>query len=221
MDKIVSKEIFIKRNIPTASFIVYEKKEYTPQSLAHLAKTINFPIVVKPYFAGSSVGVFVVRKPGDFKEAVESAFAVQSKLILEDYIEGRELTVGILEETALSVVEIKPKNDYFDFKTKYSDGLAQFIAPADLGSMLYGEIQAIALAAHRALGCRFFSRVDIRLSTANIAYVLEVNSIPGLTSHSLLPLSAKCCGISFDDLILKMAHLALNEKKQIQKTGKD
>ncbi|MEM7816575.1 MAG: D-alanine--D-alanine ligase [Candidatus Aenigmatarchaeota archaeon] len=210
MNKIASKKIFFKEKIPTPNFIVWDNKEILPSNL-------RYPVVVKPYFSGSSLGVSIVWKEYSLKEALNKAFSLQEKVILEDYIEGRELTVGILKDKPLGVVEIIPKTEFYDFTTKYSDNLAEFIAPAHLESSLYKEIQEIALRAHKALGCRHFSRVDIRLSRDNIPYVLEVNSIPGLTSHSLLPLSAKSCGIDFDNLILEMVLCALYEKKSSAK----
>ena len=214
MDKIVSKEIFINNGIPTANFKVYDANIHNEKRLReHLFKNLNYPLVVKPYFAGSSVGVSIVRQEADLEKALNTALLLQSKIVLEDYIKGREFTVGILEEKSLAVVEIITKTEYFDFTTKYSDGLVEFIAPAKLENDIYNKIQSTALAAHKALGCRYFSRVDVRLSENNVPYVLEVNSIPGLTSHSLLPLSAKCCGINFDELILKMASLALDGQK--------
>lgn len=208
MDKIASKEIFIKKDIPTAVFTIYEKG----RSMEDLALNLKYPAVVKPFFAGSSVGVFIVRNRQELKAAADKALALQSKILIEDYIEGREFTVGIFEDKALAVVEIVLKSGYFDFTTKYSDGLAEFMAPANLDKDVYKKIQDTALAAHCALGCRHFSRVDIRLGPDNVPYVLEVNSIPGLTTHSLLPLSAKCCGIEFDELIIRMAQLALDGK---------
>jgi len=208
MDKIASKEIFIKESIPTAGFSVYEPN----QPIESLAANLKYPAVVKPFFAGSSVGVFIVRNTRELKTAIAKALALQPKVLIEDYIEGREFTVGIFEDKALAVVEIVLKSGYFDFTTKYSDGLAQFIAPAKLDKIIYKKIQDTALAAHCALGCKHFSRVDIRLGCDNIPFVLEVNSIPGLTTHSLLPLSAKCCGIDFDELIIRMTQLALDGK---------
>jgi len=208
MDKIASKEIFIKEGIPTAGFTIYE----AGRPIENLALNLKYPAVVKPFFAGSSVGVFIVRNKLELETAIKKAVALQSRIIIEDYIEGREFTVGIFEDRPLSVVEIVLKSGYFDFTTKYSDGLAQFIAPAKLDKVVYKKIQDTALAAHCALGCKHFSRVDIRLGCDNIPFVLEVNSIPGLTTHSLLPLSAKCCGIDFDELIIRMAQLALDEK---------
>jgi D-alanine-D-alanine ligase len=215
MDKIASKEIFITKKIPTAGFTIYEQS----QSLDGLDSNLKYPAVVKPFCAGSSVGVYIVRNKEELKNAVQKSILLQPKVIIEDYIEGREFTVGILENKPLAVVEILLKSGYFDFTTKYSDGLAQFIAPAKLDENIYKIIQETALAAHCALGCRHFSRVDIRLGCGNIPFVLEVNSIPGLTTHSLLPLSAKCCGIDFGELIIKMAQLALDGKnfKKIRK----
>ncbi|MCK9615716.1 MAG: D-alanine--D-alanine ligase [Candidatus Omnitrophica bacterium] len=208
MDKIASKEIFIKNGIPTAGFIVYEHNH----SIKELASNLKYPLVVKPFFSGSSVGVSIVRNKIELERALKNALLLQPKIIIEDYIEGREFTVGILEDKPLAVVEIVLKSEYFDFTTKYSDGLAEFIAPAKLDKTIYKKIQDIALAAHCALGCKHFSRVDIRLGSDCVPYVLEVNSIPGLTTHSLLPLCAKCCGIDFDELIIRMAQLALDGK---------
>lgn len=210
MDKIASKNIFLKRGVPTAYFSVCYDINKVP-------KNLSFPLVVKPYFTGSSIGVSIVDTGAGLKIALEKAFSYQNKVILESYIEGKELTVGILEEKPLAVVEIIPKKGYFDFQSKYTDGLTEFITPANLRGSVYRRVQEIALAAHCVLGCRHFSRVDIRLSKEGIPYVLEVNSIPGLTSHSLLPLSAKHGGIEFDELIFKMLMLANNEKRQAQK----
>lgn len=210
MDKIISKSIFLKEGVPTACFSVCDDINKIPADF-------GFPLVVKPYFAGSSIGVSIVRRKEELMDALEKAFSCQRKVILERYIEGKELTVGILEEKPLAVVEIVPKKGYFDFQSKYTDGLTEFAAPADLPESVYRRVQDAACAAHCVLGCRDFSRVDIRLSNEGIPYVLEVNSIPGLTSHSLLPLSAKCCGIEFDELISKMVVLAYNEKRQTQK----
>ncbi|MFA6281364.1 MAG: D-alanine--D-alanine ligase [Candidatus Omnitrophota bacterium] len=220
MDKIISKEIFINRGIPTANFRVYDSGIHGKEHLkAQLFKGLNYPLVVKPYFAGSSVGVSIARNEVDLEKALLAALSLQPKVVIEDYIKGREFTVGILEEKALAVVEIITKTEYFDFTTKYSDGLVEFVAPARLEPVIYNKIQSVALAAHKALGCRHFSRVDVLLDKNNVPNVLEVNSIPGLTPHSLLPLSAKCCGMNFDELILKMASLALDGQKYFKEVS--
>jgi len=204
MDKIASKKIFLKHKIPTANFFVLEKKDVLPGK-------IKFPVVVKPYFSGSSIGVSIVYSEKELRKAVDEAFLWGEKVIIEDYIPGRELTVGILEEIPLEVIEIVSFKDYFDFSTKYSSGRVKFEVPARLEKNLYLKVQEVGLRAHRSLGCRHFSRVDIRLSKDNIPYVLEVNSIPGLTSHSLLPLGAKLKGIEFDDLVTRMVELAIRD----------
>ncbi|HDN85855.1 MAG: D-alanine--D-alanine ligase [Candidatus Omnitrophota bacterium] len=202
MNKIASKKIFKKMGVPTPEFLVIKRGD-------SLNKSFSFPQVVKPYFSGSSLGISIVYNKYQLNHALGKAFSLGENVILESYIEGREFTVGILEEKPLGVVEIVPQSSYFDFTTKYSDNLAEFLAPAPLDKGVYSRIQRIALEAHKALGCEHFSRVDIRLSRDNTPFVLEVNSIPGLTSHSLLPLSARCYGIDFDGLIKKMVVLAL------------
>jgi D-alanine-D-alanine ligase len=205
MDKILSKKTFFKKRIPTPDFIVQLNKKVELQN-------VSYPVVVKPYFSGSSLGISIVKSKAGLKRACQKAFSYQSKIILEDYIEGRELTVGILDKKPLGVVEIVPKKTYYDFDAKYKDGMSEFIAPAKLRDRVYKQVQDVSLLAHKALGCRHFSRVDIRLSKDNVPYVLEVNSIPGLTSHSLLPLSALCCGIDFNRLILLMVKLSLSKR---------
>ncbi len=210
MDKSLSKEIFVKNDILTAGFSVYAQSE---------AISLNrpLPVVVKPHFSGSSLGVSIVRQLSGLKDALAKAFSYSSKVIVEDYIEGRELTVGILGESPLAVVEIIPAKGYYDFQAKYSEGGSQFIYPANLNGKTYRAVQALALAAHKVLGCRHFSRADLRLNQQNVPYLLEVNSIPGFTSHSLLPLSAKACGISFTELVLSIVNLAFYARKVIQK----
>jgi len=197
MDKIVSKEIFVKYGVPTAAYRVCLK----PTDMVDM----HYPLVVKPFFSGSSLGVSIVRDKEGLPVALSEALKYNGhKALVEDYIDGRELTVGILQDQPLEVVEIAPRKGFYDFENKYGNDLTDFLAPAPLDAAMRAHIRTLALNAHKALGCRNFSRVDFRLNSKNEAYVLEVNSIPGLTSHSLLPLSAKCCGITFDQLILKM-----------------
>lgn len=211
MNKILSKMVFQANNIPTPDFYSCDSLDYIPQG-------IGYPVVVKPYFSGSSIGVSIVDNQKDLRKSLEEVLRLQEKALIEKYIEGRELTVGILEAKALGVVEVIPKEGYYDFKTKYSDGMADYVTPADLSEDIYKNVQDIGLAAHNSLGCNHFSRVDIRLGIDNVPYVLEVNSIPGLTSHSLLPLSAKCYGIDFDELISRMLLSAFNGKKEEKNT---
>ncbi len=211
MDKILSKNIFIQAGIPTPAFkVIASGQKCQPES-------IRYPAVVKPYFSGSSLGVSIVKDKDAIEPAIERAFFYQNKIIIEDYIEGRELTVGILRERPLGVVEIIPGGEYFDFTAKYNDPRTKFIAPAELVADTYARVRQLSLEVYRVLGCRHFCRVDIRLGRNDTPYILEVNSIPGLTPHSLLPLSGKVSGLSYRDLILEMTEAALDEKKAEQK----
>ena len=212
MDKVLSKDKFLKTSIPTPSYWVCSDIADIPYG------DIGYPVVVKPHFCGSSLGVSIVKNESDLNLAIEEAFSYGDKIIIEEYVEGREVTVGILDEVPLPVVEIIPKKGFYDFKTKYSDSdCPQYVVPAELDDKVVRQVQEVGLCAHRALGCRHFSRVDLRLGLDDTPYVLEVNSIPGLTSHSLLPLAASACGINFDQLILRMVELALYGKKAAQK----
>ncbi|MBD3264644.1 MAG: D-alanine--D-alanine ligase [Candidatus Omnitrophica bacterium] len=213
MDKYLSKKIFTRESILTPDFTVCTNP-------GHLPGDFNTPLVVKPNLSGSSLGVKIVREKSNLKKALEEAFSFGEKVIVEKYIKGRELTVGILGEEALPVVEIVPKNEYFDFEAKYTDGRSEFVCPAELQDGLSREIKKVALRAHKALGCRHFSRVDMILGEDKKIYVLEINSIPGLTSHSLLPLAAKTRGMSFDDLVLTIVEMVIHGKKKTQKTQK-
>jgi len=210
MNKELAKDIFLKKGIPTPKYLVYTGKDASFDD-------ISYPVVIKPTLSGSSLGISIVQAVSYLDKALDLAFSCNDKILCENYINGRELSVGILDNKPLSVVEIVPKQGYYDFNAKYTDGEADFVYPASLGERIYRRVQEIALLAHEALGCRHFSRVDMRLGEDNIPYVLEINSIPGLTSHSLLPLCAKASGISFEKLILEMIRLALYGKKEAQK----
>lgn len=207
MDKIASKRIFAEQDIRSPEFTVVEKDR-------PVCDRSDFPLVVKPYFGGSSLGISIAGDRSQLDQALTQAFVYGDIVLVEKYIPGREFTVGILEHQPLGVVEIVPRQGWYDFTAKYSDGMVDFIAPAQVDAGLYRRLQEYALASHRALGCRHFSRVDILTDIDQNAYVLEVNSIPGLTSHSLLPLSARCCGIGFDELIMRMVALSVPDKKE-------
>jgi len=213
MDKILAKKIFQRAGIPTPAFSVH----YDRRSLPDIA---GYPVVIKPCASGSSLGVSIVREERQLPAAFSEAFQYHQKVLVEEYIAGRELSVGIFDEKALAVVEIIPRTGYYDFSAKYDDQKTEFIAPAKLPPHLYRYCQQVALRAHQALGCRHFSRVDLRLSQDGQLYVLEVNSIPGLTSHSLLPLCAASCGMNFDELIVGMLNLAFVPTPSIELSGK-
>lgn len=211
MDKIVSKAIFKSDNLPIPEYRLIGQGE-APDNIGldmrctpHVYfKELGSPLVVKPSNEGSSIGLSIVDSDGAFVSAIKNAFKYSDKVIIEEYISGREITVGILEDRPLPIVEIIPKNKFFDFEAKYEKGVTEYRVPAEIGEAAYGAAQNIALSAHRALGALYFSRVDMILSDRGDPVVLEVNTIPGLTETSLLPKAALAAGIDFEGLVLKI-----------------
>ncbi len=199
LDKIASKKVFVKKGIPVPKCIVHEKG--MPLADRDIPA---WPIVVKPQFEGSSIGLSVVRDKAGLDEALKRALAYGDKVLIEEYISGRELTVGILEDRPLPVIEIVTRNSLYDYEAKYKDPETNYLVPAPLESSIYKEAQALGVRAHRALGCRSFSRVDMMMDASGKLFVLEVNTIPGMTERSLLPKAAAKEGLSFNRLCVKL-----------------
>src|SRR3989338_3521115 len=201
------------KNVPVPNFYMLQQSEQFSED--DLLKELGgLPVVVKPDREGSSIGVTVVREKKNFAGALQEAFSFGPQVLVEQFIEGRELTVGILADEALPVIEIRPKEGFFDFTAKYQKGLTDYIVPAVLGEETSERVQQVALNAYQALGCRDFARVDMMLNKNNFPYVLEINTIPGFTSTSLLPKAAKCRGYEFSDLCIKLIKLAYEKEKQ-------
>ena len=214
IDKIDSREIFEKNNIPMPRYNVVVRGEVLPDepvsdNIKIFFEELSMPIVVKPSTQGSSIGLSMVDSENSLYKAVSNAFKYSDRVIIEEYIEGREITVGILEDRALPVVEIIPKNRFFDFEAKYNKGATDYKVPAEIDKEKYRECQEMALLAHKVLGARFFSRVDMILDKDGTPYILELNTIPGLTETSLLPLAAAEAGIDFNQLVLKILESSL------------
>ena len=209
MDKIASRRIFQKHKLKAPRSRILHKDSYSGIDF----RSLSFPLVVKPATQGSSIGLSIIDKPKDIFKGVNRAFKFDRRIIIEEYIKGRELTVGILQDKALPVIEIVPKHSFFDYQAKYSKGLTDYIVPAKLSPALTRRVKKAALTAHRLLGCLGCSRVDIILNEFDEPFVLEVNTIPGLTSTSLLPKAAKKLGIDFTSLCLELIRLAY-EKTQ-------
>src|SRR3989344_2066791 len=212
INKISTQKALQKKNIPVPAFTVVAREEQS-QEEAILSRLGGLPVVVKPPAEGSSIGVAIVHKKEDFKKAVEEAFRYGSPILVDQYIAGRELTVGVLADQALPVVEIRPTHDFFDFTAKYQKGLTDYIVPAPLPPPVTAKVQAVALAAYQALGCRDFSRADVMLDKNMNPYVLEINTIPGFTATSLLPMAAREAGYNFTQLCEKLIVLAYEKKK--------
>ncbi len=205
-DKILSKRCFEEHGIPTAKYEVVRAGE-TP--------ALPLPYVIKAPREGSSVGVYIVRTPEEIAPAVAEAAKFGERLLVEEYVAGRELTVGILGDLALPVIEICPKEGFYDFANKYpfldpqGKGAADHFCPAPLDDATTKHVQETALAAHRALGLEVYSRVDFLLREDGSIVVLEINTIPGMTRASLLPEAAAKVGIAFPQLCEKIARLSL------------
>lgn len=220
MDKISLKDIFESRHIPIPRYMVVIHAGGQDEALptktgldkgcdSHVYfKELGLPLVVKPCNEGSSIGLAIVDEKVALFAAIKNACKYSDKVIVEEYVPGHEVTVGILEDKALPVVEIIPKKRFFDFEAKYKNGLTEYKVPAKINKKAYDACQKIALLAHKAVGASFFSRVDMILAEDDTPVVLEVNTIPGLTETSLLPKAALAAGIDFEELVLKIMESA-------------
>ncbi len=205
MHKLYSKRVFAASGILTAPFRCYGRTE--PVVLSDLP--FGLPVVVKPVQEGSSVGVSIVREESQLTEALASAFRHDEEILVEQYIKGQEVQVGILDDQPIGAIEIVPKNEFYDFEAKYSDGMAEHLFPARLKPALYEKALQVGLAAHRSLGCRGYSRVDLLVTEQGDCYVLEVNTLPGMTALSLLPeIAQKGAGLSFEALVSRIIETA-------------
>lgn len=212
MNKVASKRIFQAMGIPTPQYLPIDRNRSIKDQCEKIRRIFPFPLVVKPTSEGSSLGVSIVKEGEGLEEVVAETVEKFKDVFIEEYIKGKEVTVGILgraeDVAALPILELKPKAEFYDYKAKYSKGGTDFILPAKLPKNLYKHTQEVALRAHRSLGCYGVSRVDIIVSGNHTPYVHEVNTIPGMTDASDLPAEAQCAGISFDELVVKILESA-------------
>lgn len=204
MDKIIFKRLIDGLGIKTAKWWIYENETKYP-----------LPVVVKPSSNGSSVGVSIVKTKGEFRKAIELAKKYGDKILVEEYIEGTEVSCGILgnnDPVALPVIEIVPKKEFFDYESKYTNSMSEEICPARISKEMTKKVQDLSIKVFKAIGGRGFSRVDMIIKE-EVAYVLEINTIPGLTPNSLLPKEAKAMGISYSQMLDEIIRLALIEDK--------
>ncbi len=200
-DKWESRKAFQKKGLLTPHDLLLTGSDPLPSAL-------QYPLVVKPVCQGSSIGLSIVDHPDELRQAVQKAFEHDRRILIEEYISGSELTVGILGEEALPVIQILPANRCYDYDAKYMSDLTQFWIPAPIDDAQSRRIQKTAKDAHEAVGCDSFSRVNLLLNKQGDPVVLEVNTIPGLTSRSLLPRSCEAAGISFLELCERMILLS-------------
>jgi D-alanine-D-alanine ligase len=194
MDKDISKRLFRAAGVPTADWLM------GPVGAADAGRKLGWPMVVKPSKQGSTVGLTVVKEQQQFEAAVTLAEQYDDEVMLEAFIPGRELTVGILDGRALAVGEIIPKHEIFDYECKYTPGMSEEIFPADLPAEIAAECGRLGLAAHLSLKLGGYSWVDFRLTPAGELVCLEANTLPGMTATSLMPQSAAAVGLPFPEL---------------------
>ncbi|HED07544.1 MAG TPA: D-alanine--D-alanine ligase [Ignavibacteria bacterium] len=209
MNKEMAKILFNHFNVNTPKWISINKNFDIKDLISKIENQIGFPCVVKPNNQGSTVGLTICKDENSVEEAVSLSLNFSGKVLIEEYISGRELTVAVLEDKALPVLEIKPEHGLYDYECKYTEGKSQYIVPAEIPEEVAKFMRKEALTAFKALGCSVYGRMDFRLSESNVPYCLEVNTLPGMTSTSLVPKMAKAVEISFDDLIDKIIKLSL------------
>lgn len=207
MDKWMTKAVLAAEGLPVARGIKLTPREANEFAVA---RSFGLPCVLKPNAEGSAVGVSVVREAAEFSNAVRSASLDGGDILVEEYIEGREFTVAILADEPLPVVEIVPHDRFYTYQAKYTPGGSTHVVPASLAPATAHKMQLDALALHRALGCRDYSRVDIMMTQPGRIVILECNTLPGLTPLSLFPDAAKAAGISYDALVERLLVCALS-----------
>ncbi|HCV76159.1 D-alanine--D-alanine ligase [Pseudomonas oryzihabitans] len=206
MDKDLSKRLFRAAGVPTADWLM------APVDAATVAETLGFPVIVKPSQQGSTVGLSKVSRAEDLQPAIELALRYDREVMIERFVAGRELTVGVLGDQPLAVGEIVlGQSGVFDYTSKYQPKGAVEVFPAEVSAQIADEARRLALAAHRALKLDGYSRADFRLDAEGRLWCLEVNTLPGMTATSLLPQSAAAMGIDFDELCERICQLALQD----------
>lgn len=210
MDKDFTKRILKTQNIPVLdSTMIYDIKDLDE-------KAFEYPLMIKPVCEGSSIGMAKVNTPEELRPAVETALEFKTGVMLEKYITGKSITVGVLDRNdetfATPILEFRTKTEWYDFEAKYTHGMTEFILPANISDSLTKEIQQLSVKSHKAIEGKGMSRVDFIIDEQNRAFVLEINTIPGMTDLSDLPAQSKAMGISYDELVEIILHSSLMKK---------
>lgn len=198
MHKVMAKKVFGYHNLPTPAFEVVRSGDALP------AVNLAPPVVVKPVCGGSTIGTTIVHRREDLEEALRVAAEYEPDILIEQFVDGVDITVGVLNGNPLPVVEMVPKSGFYDYRSKYTQGATEYIVPARLSAETTARAQGLAVAAYQALQCAGAARVDFRLDGSGGLSILEVNTIPGLTATSLLPMAAAQAGIDFPSLLEQM-----------------
>ena len=209
MDKSITKQLFMENGVPTPKGIILHRSEER-KSAAKLG--FCFPCVVKTACGGSSVGVYIVNTEEEFTQALQDGFSYEEKLVIEEYVKGREFSVGVVEGKAYPVIEIAPLVGFYDYKNKYQAGSTIETCPADLSEELTKKMQRIAEMGYQVLRLENYARLDFMMDESHNMYCLEANTLPGMTPTSLLPQEAAALGMSFEDLCDKLVTVSINKK---------
>ena len=200
-DKLKSKEILKFHGIPTPDYEVFYKYH-------EISRTLDLPVVVKPTNQGSSLGVTIVKDESQWKPALETAFAYSEEVMVEKFIDGKLLAIGMNEMTPMPIIHIRPKSGFYDYEAKYTSGKTEYICPADIEEDEADRCRQVAIKVFQVLRGRGFPRVDVILDGQGTPQVLEINTIPGMTPTSLLPMAAQEMGMEFDDLVVEILKTA-------------
>ncbi|MGZ3604068.1 MAG: D-alanine--D-alanine ligase [Thermodesulfobacteriota bacterium] len=199
IDKIMSKKFFLCEKIPTPRFEVLRRDEIEKDQPQEIS--LPLPVVVKPAREGSTIGISIVRKEEDLSSALREAGKYDLEILIEEFMRGKEITVGILGDIPLPIIEIVPKSGFYDYRSKYTKGETEYILPARIAREKYLYAQEISLKAFQTLGCSGVARVDLMTDENENPFVIDVNTMPGMTETSLLPKAANYAGISFEELV--------------------
>jgi D-alanine-D-alanine ligase len=200
MDKLRAKRLWMAEGLPTPPFEILDAKS----DFRATAKRLGLPLMVKPVNEGSSIGMSKVRAAGDLEEAYALAVNYDRAVIAEKFVDGTELTAGILGDEALPLIKLETPRDFYDYQAKYVADDTRYLIPCGLPAAKEREVQQLCLRAFRALACSGWGRVDLMLDRAGEPWLLEVNTVPGMTDHSLVPMAARAAGLSYEDLCMRI-----------------
>ena len=212
MDKAASKRVFVAEGIPTPRSHTYYRYEMKRSLAEEIQQEFSLPVVVKAASQGSSIGVYIVETPDDLSHALHEAFEYNNEVLVEEFIKGKELTVAVWgneeKKEAFPIIEITTASGRYDYESKYTKGASTHIIPARVSEEKAGEIRQLAVRTFTACGCRGVARVDMMLSEDGVPYVIEVNSVPGMTELSLVPDAGRAMGIEFPELCERILEMA-------------
>jgi D-alanine-D-alanine ligase len=205
MNKVAAKKVATGSGLPTPSYCELDAGESAPAAARRIEAELGLPLMLKPVQEGSSLGVSKCKTREQLESSLAAGLAEFGKMFAERFVSGTEITVGVIERNgrpeALPILELVPKNEFYDYHAKYTEGMTEFILPARLDPEVYAQAQRAAIAVFMVMGCRGYARVDFMVDRAGVPWFVEVNTLPGMTELSDLPAQARAAGISYEDLV--------------------